>query len=153
MTKDLSDEDLLYLAQRDQLPADVVEELGEEAIHDMMVPPEAEEPVYTGTVAPAMMSKEDYEDELASQAAREAEEDAARTQMLPKPINIVGDYEENWTNEMRRDELEKRDLPTDGNKAELIARLQESDRADGAVDEDDIMDEDEDELGEEEADD
>lgn len=43
--------------------------------------------------------------------------------------SVDDDYDK-WTNEELREELNKRELPQNGNKAELIARLREDDAED-----------------------
>jgi hypothetical protein len=141
--KSFSDDELAYLAQRDQLPAHIAEKLGPEGIAALM--PVADERILnlTGTAASDTdVTQEEYEAVLAMRAEKEAAEDAERASKLPQPVAIVGEYGEGWTNETRRNELEKRGLETEGNKEELINRLQQSDRDDGAIDEEDLEDDD-----------
>jgi hypothetical protein len=141
--KSFSDDELAYLAQRDQLPAHIAEKLGPEGIAALM--PVADERILnlTGTAASDTdVTQEEYEAVLAMRAEKEAAGDAERASKLPQPVAIVGEYGEGWTNETRRNELEKRGLETEGNKEELINRLQQSDRDDGAIDEEDLEDDD-----------
>jgi hypothetical protein len=145
--KSFSDDELVYLAQRDALPEHIVRELGPEGVAALM-PNSGEERILnlTGDMAPdGNITQEEYEAVLARRAKKEAKDDEERRKKLPQPQAVVGEYGEGWTNETRRTELEKRGLETDGNKEELIARLQQDDRDDGAVDEEDLEDDTEDE--------
>lgn len=58
-----------------------------------------------------------------------AEVEESTTDDTAEETTEGGDGYDSWTNDELRTELSTRELPTSGNKAELVARLVESDEA------------------------
>lgn len=154
-TGDLSDEEVLYLAQRGQLDESVLDEEQREALRESLdgsaqSPPHAF--ANTGTMNTAGESIEDLERRLARMKEEQAAHDAAEAMTREvrrqrRPITADDpedgpeeddeddedaepeDYstERGWTNDSRRGELSRRGLSVDGDKAELIGRLMADD--------------------------
>jgi hypothetical protein len=113
-----SEDDLLYLAQRDRLPDDLKREINNnpdslKALQEKLYPQTPlDETPQSGTVLPATSN-------VADDAESDSDDDEGEE-----------DYDEGWTNDDRRTELTRRGLSIEGNKAELIARLVEDDQSD-----------------------
>lgn len=131
----LSEDEIRYLAERDQLPKDLSPK-DQEMIRKMLQPDEVklEDRAHTGDANTNGISKEAHEALIARNAELEAELDAERQKNLTKSESIVGDYDGGWTNDLRRDEIEKREMNPSGlKKAGQIAVLKASDEAGGGA--------------------
>jgi hypothetical protein len=136
----LEDDDLQYAVQRDMLTREQLEEVGLDTPEKVAaflagdrVDP-ADKP-YSGNHL--VLSDEEVALIEKRRAKAEAEADATKAEDRIKVSTAVdededeeetGDYE-GWTNDDLRAELASRDLSVDGNKADLLARLQEDDAA------------------------
>ncbi len=128
----LSDEDLVYLHQRDRVEDYVLTDRGIDIVDYSKTSVPLEDRANTGTANTAGLTKEQYERRIAELEGQleEALADEDDDEVDDRP------YAERNNDELR-EELARRELEVSGNKAELIARLTADDEERGEDDEDD----------------
>jgi hypothetical protein len=120
------DEDIMHLAQRDQLPDDPeLQERAQELLSGLSSPTPLDDLPNTGTINSLGLTKEQFEravELLRMEEAGELEVDGE-----PPEDTEDEDYDEGWNNDQRRAELLERGLIAKGDKEDLMARLLRSD--------------------------
>ncbi len=118
--ENLSEEDVLYLQQRGQLPDDY-----DPVETDLHVPLDVTEQANTGDANTAGRSPEQFEKQVVAEQAKQYESS--------EPAQASEDEDVDYTslsNDQLRAELSTRGLSVEGRKADLIQRLEDDDASD-----------------------
>lgn len=122
----LSDDDIIYLHQRDKVADYVLADRGIDVVNYGKAQVPLEEQANTGNANTAGLSKEEFERAIELLRADQATEAEADDEDDEDDEEDTRPYEER-TNDELREELARRNLEVSGNKAELIDRLTEDD--------------------------